>query len=269
MLAAFDIGDHVCAFHVGQCLRRQHQFHFYRALLHKIDNHLRVLRSDCAPRDLRRIVRVSRLTSMRDSIIRAANRSNQTRARTEPRCRDRTSPTVKNSLFIRCAAAAFGGHLFIEGIIEQNNFARDFFARQRFQLIQISYGDHVLGNSIRRRRDASAKCAQNNLLRRVLRLTWPLNQLRVFFAADPVRHQYFLQLHFAADRFQFACDVLNRFSRLRRSAQPRPDVVRQMRDLPKRIIAVQRRLLQPFQISQRLRRKNNRRRARCRSRTGD
>ena len=55
----------------------------------------------------------------------------------------------------------------------------------------------------------------------------------------------------AADHLQFAPDVFDCFRCLRRTAQPRPYVVREVRDLPKGVIAAQGRLLQPFEIGQR------------------
>src|SRR5439155_17343275 len=54
-------------------------------------------------------------------------------------------------------------------------------------------------------------------------------------------------------------EVLKRFGGLRRSAQARPDVIREMCNLLVCVIATQRRLLQPFQIGQRLLREDNRR----------
>src|SRR4029077_9519931 len=112
-------------------------------------------------------------------------------------------------------------------------------------------------NSIVRSCDASAERAEHDLLGRVFCLTGPLHQRCSFFAADPVWHRHLFELHFAADRFQFGRDVFNRLGGLGRPGQPRADVVREMRDLPIRVIAAQRGLLQAFQIGQRLLRKNN------------
>ena len=78
MLAAFDVANDVCALDIGQSLRRQNQFHLHRSLLHKIDNHLGVLGRDRAGRDLRRVRLVIGLASVRQTVIRAANGTNQT-----------------------------------------------------------------------------------------------------------------------------------------------------------------------------------------------
>jgi hypothetical protein len=74
-----------------------------------------------------------------------------------------------------------------------------------------------------------------------------------------MRRHYFLELHFTAEGLQFAGDVINCFRRLRRSAQTRSDVVGKMRDLSISVTAVQSRLLQSFQLSECLLRKDNRR----------
>ena len=81
-----------------------------------------------------------------------------------------------------------------------------------------------------------------------------------------MRHHHLLQLHFTAERFQFARDVLNRFSRLRRSAQARSDVVTQMRHLPICVITAQCLLLEALQVRECLRREDSRRRRRRRRR---
>ena len=64
-------------------------------------------------------------------------------------------------------------------------------------------------------------------------------------------HHHFLELHVAANRFQFTRDVPNGLRRLGRPGQARPDVVCEMRHLPISVIAAQRGLLKSFQISQR------------------
>ena len=79
---------------------------------------------------------------------------------------------------------------------------------------------------------------KHNLLGRVLRLPRKLNERRRFFTAHPMRDHHFFELHVAADGLQFARDVLDRFGRLRRSAQTRPDVVREMRNLLVCVIAI-------------------------------
>ena len=152
----------------------------------------------------------------------------------------------------------FPGHLFVEGIIEQHDFACDFVPRQRFQLVEISDSDHLGYDSICRRRDACSERTKHNLLRRVLRLTGKLNERRRFVTTHPMWNHYSLELHFTADGLQFAGDVLNRFGRLRRSAQSRADVIGEMRDLPISVVAVQSCLLQSFQFRQCLQRKDSR-----------
>ena len=246
MFAPFDVADHVRAFDVRQSLRREHEFHFHRTLFHKIDNQVRVFARDRTGWNLRRITRVFSLTSMRQTKISATDRSNQTRDRALSRRRARSLAPIFNRFTVRLAGVPLRGHLFIERIIEDDDFSRDFVPRHRFQFVEIFYGDHIGGNSFLWRRNTSAQRAEQNFLGRPFRHSRKLNQGRGFFAADPMRHRHFLQLNFAADRFQFARDVLDRFCGLGRAGQSRSDVVGQMRDLSIRVIAAQRRLLQAF-----------------------
>src|SRR5882724_10098898 len=76
-----------------------------------------------------------------------------------------------------------------------------------------------------------------------------------------MRHHDFLELNFEPERFQFRRDIIDRLLRLSRTAQARPDVVREMRDLAIRVIARERGLLELLQLGQSLRRQKRRRRS--------
>src|SRR5207247_7819291 len=148
-------------------------------------------------------------TRRSSDLIRATDRPNQTRDSALSRRCARPVTSINNCFAISFAATTFSGHLFVEGIIEQHDLARDFVPRHRFQFVKISDGDQFGGNSIRRCRDACAERAQNNFLRRVLHLSRKLNERCCFFAAHPVRHHHSFELHFAAEDFHFTRNVLN------------------------------------------------------------
>ena len=142
------------------------------------------------------------------------------------RSRDWTIAAINDCFAVRFAATTFRGHLLVERIIKQNDLARDFLARQRFQFIKISDHNYFCFNSIRGRRHAWPERTQDNLLRGIRCLSGKLNERCCFFTAHPVRHRHFFELHFAADDFQFAGDVLDGFGRLCRPGQTWPDIVR-------------------------------------------
>jgi hypothetical protein len=73
VFATFDIADHVCALNVWQSLRREHEFHFHRALLRKIDNQLCVFDRHGRRRNFRRVHGIFCLSGVRNSIIGTAN----------------------------------------------------------------------------------------------------------------------------------------------------------------------------------------------------
>ena len=57
-IAAFDVTDHVCAFHVRQSLRRQNQFHFHRSLPDQAGNQIRIFRGYCTSWNPWRVIRI-------------------------------------------------------------------------------------------------------------------------------------------------------------------------------------------------------------------
>ena len=154
---------------------------------------------------------------MRKPVIRTADRTNQTPQSALARRYARTVATINNRFTVRVAATALRRDLFIEWVIEQDNFASDIFARHGFQFIKIFGDDHSGFNSLWRRGHAASKRAQNDLLIRTRRLTGKLNQRSRFFAAYPMRHYCFLKLHVTTECFQFTSNVFDRFCRLRRS----------------------------------------------------
>ena len=138
-------------------------------------------------------------------------------------------------------------------MIEQHNLARDSVMRQGFEFIKILYRDNFGHETFLRSGYACAERGEHNFLRRVLRLPWKLNEHCRFFAAHPVRHHGFFQLHFTADCFQFVRDIFDCLRRLCRTAQSRPDIIRKMCDLLVGVVAVQSCLLQLFQFRECLR----------------
>ena len=212
----------------------------------EIDNQIGVLGCNRACRNFRRVIGIFGLPGVRDPIILAANGPNQTSDRALSRRGAWTVASINNRFAVSFATTPFRRDSFIVRIIEEDNFTRDSIARHRFQFVEVFNGNNFSANSFVRSSNASAERAEHDFLCRVFRHSRKLHQRCGFFAADPMRNHHFLQLHFAADRFQFARDIFNRFRRLHRSGQARADVVREMRDLPIRVIAAQRRLLQTF-----------------------
>src|SRR5437868_3733348 len=102
MFALLDVADYIRTFDVRQSLRREEQFHFDRPFLCKIDNQVGVFARDRARRNFRRVIGVFSLPSVRQTIIRAANRSNQTRSRALSRRRAWSIASIKN-----CFAVSF------------------------------------------------------------------------------------------------------------------------------------------------------------------
>ena len=107
------------------------------------------------------------------------------------------------------AATTFRGHLFVERIIEQHDFARDSFTRHRFQFIKIFDHKDLGFDPLLWCSHTVSQRAQDNLLSSVRCLSGKLNKRCCLFAAHPMRHHDFLELHVAADCFQFGGHVLD------------------------------------------------------------
>ena len=141
----------------------------------------------------------------------------------------------------------------IEAIIEKNNLAFDLVSPERLQFVEVSNDHHFGRQSCRRRGHTCAEGGQNNFLRRVLRHPREFDQGSSLFSTNPMRHSHFLEPNLQTERFQLSSDIFDRFFRLRRTGQPRADVIRKMGRLPPGVIALERGLLELFQLRQCLR----------------
>jgi hypothetical protein len=72
------------------------------------------------------------LPSVWNPIISAADGTDQARDSALSRGCARAVTSINNGFTVRFVATAFRGHLFVEGIIEKYDLARDFVARKRF-----------------------------------------------------------------------------------------------------------------------------------------
>src|SRR2546421_9769606 len=101
---------------------------------------------------------------MRNTIIRSANRTNQTGDRAEFRRRDRTVTSINHRLAIGVTTVTLRRHLFVERMVKQHNFPVYLLA-QRFQLLKVAHADGIGVDSLRRSGDASPESAEHYFLR--------------------------------------------------------------------------------------------------------
>src|SRR6266403_5391976 len=87
MLTALDVGDDICAFDIGQCLGGEKEVHARLPLRREVGDQIGIFRRDRRRWNFGNAVFVIRLTSMRNTIVRYADRTNQTGGRAEFRRR--------------------------------------------------------------------------------------------------------------------------------------------------------------------------------------
>src|SRR6185295_12989994 len=73
-------------------------------------------------------------------------------------------PAINNRLSVSIHGKSLRSHLFVETCVEQNDFAGDFFAAQRREMIEAVGHDHFGSKSFGCGGYASTKSRQHNLL---------------------------------------------------------------------------------------------------------
>src|SRR5689334_19587559 len=130
MFIPLDVSDDICAFDVGQHLRRENKMHSCRALANEIGNQIGVFGSDRRRWNFGNAVLVVRLASMRYSVLLSADRTNQTRDGAELGRRNRAVTSIDDGLAVGLAGVTLRSHLFVERMIKEDNFSAHFFRRQ-------------------------------------------------------------------------------------------------------------------------------------------
>src|SRR5438309_488344 len=225
MLAAFEIGDHVVAFHIRQYLRRERQVHSNRCLSRKVSNQLRILGGYGSSRNLWGIVGIAEGAGMRKPIVGGSNGPYQRSYRAQTRSFTGACAAINHSFAVRIEAVSLGRHSFVEASIEQNNFPGHLFTAKRVKLIKAVDDDHLGGQALGGSGDAATKRGQGDSLSRSRRLPCELDQLSGLRAARPMRHHDSLKLNFQTKTAQLCGDIPNGVLSLRRTAQARADVV--------------------------------------------
>src|SRR5581483_7447210 len=134
----------------------------------------------------------------------------------------------------------------------EDDFARDLLAAECLEFVEVFDDDHIGGDPFGRRGDAAAERRQHDLLSRIRGLPLEFDERPGFRAAHPVWHHDPFKLHFQTEPAQFGGNILDGLLCLRRTAQPRADVVAQVRGLSVSVIALERGALQMVQFSREL-----------------
>src|SRR6266576_7020670 len=114
MFAALDVGDDIGAFDIGQCLWSENEVHARLSLRREVSDQIGIFRRNRRRWNFGNAILVIRLTSMRNTIVRSADRTNQTGGRAEFRRRDRTVTSINHSLPVGVTTVTLRRHSFVE-----------------------------------------------------------------------------------------------------------------------------------------------------------
>src|SRR2546430_15318826 len=106
MFAALDVGDDIGAFDLGQCLWSENEVHACLSLRREVGDQIGIFRRNRRRWNFGNAILVIRLTSMRNTIVRSADRTNQTGGRAEPPRGHRPITSIKHGLPIGLTSMA-------------------------------------------------------------------------------------------------------------------------------------------------------------------
>ena len=192
MLRSLQVRDHVVAQDLWPVLGSQRQAHARSALSSEMSNQIGVL----AGHRSRRNPGGRAPASMRQTIVRSANRSHQSRNRPQLGCVLRPFCTIGNSFSVRFQSETGRRLSFIEQLIEEHNFPRDLLPTQGGELIEVIDDDHFRRDSSGRGWNCAAESGHHNFLGCAGSLPRVVNQFGGFYATRPARNTDLLKANF-------------------------------------------------------------------------
>ena len=130
--------------------------------------------------------------------------------------------------------------MFVEGLVEEHNLARDFGRAQRLQFIEIVDRDDLGGEAVRGSGSASAQGRQHDLLGGSGNHLGVFDQFRGLCSANPVGNGDRLETDFQAQLAKFAGDVLRGGGGLGRTGSAGSDICREVRQFTVGVVVVER-----------------------------
>ena len=193
-LTSGPVGDHIVAVGIGQHRGSEQQFERDRALRGQPCHQVGIFRRQRAGRDRGLPVLEHRDAGVRQTIVRAAHRTDQ-RGACAQRCRLRcTRAAILHGTAIGLEGIAIVCQSLIEMLVEQHDAARHF-AGAALELIEIVDDDDTRRKALGRRGRREPQRHYVQPLAEPGRSAGILNQFRLFGAAHPVRHLCRLQSH--------------------------------------------------------------------------
>ena len=235
MFSSLPVGDDVIAGGVGQRLRNQGEMQLHRPLAGEVGQQVGIFGGNGGCGNFGQAIRVHGHASVRNAVIRSADRAHQHCGGADRGSGDGRGGAVLHGVSIGVEAALLRGELLVEFLIEEDDLALQ---RCRIERLQTCPGidRHDLSRqSVGGRGDAAAQRGQDYLLRRARRHSWPLNQCAGLRSANPVRDRCLLQRHFRAQRAHFAGYIFHGLLGLRGTADARTNIVGQMPQFIQRV----------------------------------
>ena len=140
MFGSLQIGDHVVTHGVGQLLRCEDETHSHRPLQYERRDQVGVFLRHGGGGNFRGVGSIISLAGMWQTVGRAADRTDERRNSAESGGRTRPVAAIDDGFSVSFSALALGRHLFVEGMIEKDDLAADFFFAQRSEFVEVA--DH-------------------------------------------------------------------------------------------------------------------------------
>ena len=228
VLSSLPVGDDVEAFGVGESLRGEGEVQRDRALAGEVLEQVGVFCGDGGGGNLGHAVGILGEAGMGKAKIRSPNRAHQHGHRARGGSGNGASAAVDHPPAVGVEAAALGGQLLVEFVVEEQDLAFHRALGEGGKLLPVVHDDDLGGKAFRGRGHAAAQGGKDDFLGDAGRLTGPGNHFSRLQAAHPVRDLGLFERDFRAQGAHFGGHVVHGLLGLRRAAQAGADIVGEM-----------------------------------------
>src|ERR1017187_8992649 len=233
MLAALEVGDNVVAGGVRKALRSEREVHANAALGGEVFDQIGIFGGESGGGNSGG----NAVPSVRQAIVGASDGTDKRGDGAKFSRRFGAVSTIANGFAVSLECHAGEGFALVEGDVEEDNFAGNFFAAESGKFVEVVDDDDLRGEAFGGSRRTAADGGENNSLCCLRHLAGIFDELRFFLTANPVGDLRGLQVNLEAEFAHLGGDVFRGSLRLRRSGGARAYVLGQVRELMPGVVA--------------------------------
>src|ERR1019366_7873560 len=181
MLAALEIGDDVVAGGVRKALRGEREVHANAALGGEVFDQIGIFGGESGGGNSGG----NAVPSVRQAIVGASDGTNKRGGGAKFSGRSGAVSAIANGFAVSLECHAGEGFALVEGNVEEDNFAANFFAAESGKFVEVVDDDDLRGDAFGGSRRAAADGGENNSLCCLRHLARIFDELRFFLAANP------------------------------------------------------------------------------------